>query len=867
MKNIVNFLTLIFLCFSISMSAQQNTNNYDVQYITNSFDKAAQKYNVPVDLLKSISYSETRFSNIIEKPEDRGPNQQPAVYGIMGLRNDDWFGHSLTEGAKIIGASPERVAINEELNIEAAAALLSAIADSLNIDRSNLNNWRPVLEKFSGIPQTDVKPFYSYGVFDAMSKGEKLKGIAIAQHNDITMSQFPDYVSPKVKKQKVRSVQSADYPPAVWEPSPNYYSDSNFHQLFLVVHDTEGPFAGSLSWLRNPNANASAHYIIRSSDGYVVQMVREKYAAWHVNCWNRLMLGVEHEGYVNNPSYFTEAMYKSSSALYRHLAKTYNIPVNRDRIIGHDEHNNQTWVNWVENTWNKQHSNYAFDPTCNSHTDPGPYWNWNHFLNLINTGATRPAVSSFSLSNQKDSVWANQSFSITFDNSMTQSVTENAVKITPSIDGSFSWSNDGHEMTFTPNGFYQHATTYTVTIDTNAFSILNARLDSVYSFSFTTKGSIPLTVANSYPAQNQNDISTTVKVIVNFNTPLVMSSLGGHILFTDSLGKNVAIKNAAYKEEGGKGILTFEPAQSLMEDALYKLTLDSKVQNINGETLGNDYVLNFKTGNTNFVQGIEFDNFESIGGWKNPAYSGSTNGVDTSKSKFEIIFGHNIDGRFSGRLTSVFSDSTGGLCRYYDAAKPNIGNADSNNIFGIWVNGDLSYNYIEFWFYKNSNENVEVKTDTLNWTGWKFLQIPVGNISSSGDVLFNSIVIKQNPNGLDSSQVYVDEAQSTHSITTGLFESNSVKPSQFKLSQNYPNPFNPSTIIEYQIPKNEFVSLKIYDMLGRNVATLVNEQKAAGNYLVQFNTDELPNKLTSGVYFYTLRTGSFVKTKKLILMK
>ncbi len=88
-------------------------------------------------------------------------------------------------------------------------------------------------------------------------------------------------------------------------------------------------------------------------------------------------------------------------------------------------------------------------------------------------------------------------------------------------------------------------------------------------------------------------------------------------------------------------------------------------------------------------------------------------------------------------------------------------------------------------------------------------------------------------------------------------------PSKFALYQNYPNPFNPSTKIKYQIPEVSFVTLKVYDVLGKEVAALVNEEKQAGNYEVEFNAINLP----SGIYFYRLQTGNFVATKKMVLMK
>ena len=85
----------------------------------------------------------------------------------------------------------------------------------------------------------------------------------------------------------------------------------------------------------------------------------------------------------------------------------------------------------------------------------------------------------------------------------------------------------------------------------------------------------------------------------------------------------------------------------------------------------------------------------------------------------------------------------------------------------------------------------------------------------------------------------------------------------FGLDQNYPNPFNPATVINYQLPMNSLVTLKVYDALGREVRMLVNETKKAGTYSATFNG----SKLSCGIYFYTLRAGNFIATKKLTLMK
>jgi hypothetical protein len=102
------------------------------------------------------------------------------------------------------------------------------------------------------------------------------------------------------------------------------------------------------------------------------------------------------------------------------------------------------------------------------------------------------------------------------------------------------------------------------------------------------------------------------------------------------------------------------------------------------------------------------------------------------------------------------------------------------------------------------------------------------------------------------------------SIITGIAkELQNALPKKYSLTQNYPNPFNPSTIINYSVPKAGLVTIKVYNVLGKEMSTLVNEEKTAGNYSVQF----YGNHLSSGVYFYMMQAGGFVQTKKLLLLK
>ncbi|MCL6100551.1 MAG: T9SS type A sorting domain-containing protein [Bacteroidetes bacterium] len=111
---------------------------------------------------------------------------------------------------------------------------------------------------------------------------------------------------------------------------------------------------------------------------------------------------------------------------------------------------------------------------------------------------------------------------------------------------------------------------------------------------------------------------------------------------------------------------------------------------------------------------------------------------------------------------------------------------------------------------------------------------------------------------VDSPYVYIPVIDKT----TGVNLTKSIT-RDYHLSQNYPNPFNPTTTISYQLSAFSRVKLKVYNMLGREVATLVNEEKAPGNYEVKFDG----SNLSSGVYFYRMQVGNFTQTKKFVLLK
>lgn len=159
----------------------------------------------------------------------------------------------------------------------------------------------------------------------------------------------------------------------------------------------------------------------------------------------------------------------------------------------------------------------------------------------------------------------------------------------------------------------------------------------------------------------------------------------------------------------------------------------------------------------------------------------------------------------------------------------------------------------------NSGFNVERKTQNTEWENVGFVE-GHGTTTENQSYSFNDKDLSSGSYSYRLKQVDFDGTFMYHELAETI-EIGSIK--TFALQQNYPNPFNPATTIIYQLPTEGQVSLKIYDMLANEVATLVNEIKTAGEYQVNFNAAAL----SSGIYFYRLQVGNFVETKRMMLMK
>lgn len=142
---------------------------------------------------------------------------------------------------------------------------------------------------------------------------------------------------------------------------------------YVVIHDTESSYASTVAEFQNPFAYVSAHYVVRSSDGHVTQMVPTSDVAWHAGNWyvNSHSVGIENEGLATDPVYYTDALYSSLATLTRYVADRYGVPLDRMHLIGHDQVPGPTAVYQAGMHW-----------------DPGPYFDWARLMQLVGAPIT-----------------------------------------------------------------------------------------------------------------------------------------------------------------------------------------------------------------------------------------------------------------------------------------------------------------------------------------------------------------------------------------------------------------------------------------------------------------------------------------------
>lgn len=395
------------------------------------FEEASAEFDVPVEILQAVAYVESRWRHLVPEPhvdELELPNGRtmtlpnhdapPPAYGVMGLRDDHHFGYSLREAAALIGRTPDELKQSPRLNIRGAAALLQKLSGGAT--RSTpVEEWEDAVALYSGIPQPEIAEIHTYDVLNAIISGRASERFQIRQQEldlervygreklealsapFVTLREADE---PEGGRLRLEPHSSPDYSGALWNAaaSCNYGSGRSESITHVAEHIAQGSYSGTISWFKNCDSNVSAHYVVRSSDGQVTQMVHEKDTAWHVAYHNSYTVGVEHEGYASDCAWYTTALYNGSAKLTQNIADRRGIPRDGtyDASLGWDTELDR-YSKWKI----KGHTNFPTTKSC-----PGACWDWPRFRKLV-LGTWSQIVDNSSTRFSASSNWGTSSYS------------------------------------------------------------------------------------------------------------------------------------------------------------------------------------------------------------------------------------------------------------------------------------------------------------------------------------------------------------------------------------------------------------------------------------------------------------------------
>ncbi|WP_203919208.1 N-acetylmuramoyl-L-alanine amidase [Rugosimonospora africana] len=294
---------------------------------------------------------------------------------------------TLEVAAALTGLDKATLRTDPAANIRGGAAVLARYQRALGAPlSSDPDQWYGAVAEYAGATDADSAQQFADEVFDTIRSGAQRvtddgHPVRLAATAGVPDRSWLDKLGlprlPGSSNLECPKKLSCEWVPAPYQQLSADPTDYGNYDLadrpktqkirYIVIHDTEESFDGSLQLVQDPTY-LGWHYTIRSADGLVAQHIATKNVGWHAGNWyvNSASVGVEHEGYAAQGSWYTEAMYRASAKLVRYLADKLDIPLDRQHIIGHDNVPGITPAN-----------------VASMHWDPGPYWDWAHYFDLL----------------------------------------------------------------------------------------------------------------------------------------------------------------------------------------------------------------------------------------------------------------------------------------------------------------------------------------------------------------------------------------------------------------------------------------------------------------------------------------------------
>ena len=326
--------------------------------------RVAESQGVPQDLILALAWHESSLG----EPTEVHHGEAPREFGWLGLSAEE-----VADAAALTGLGEGEIRDDRGANLIAGAALLRELAEDAGAQpnpRRPDASWWSAVTAWNGEAEAWANDEYALDVYATLQDGLDVLA-ASGERVVISPWELPDledielHEAPASDQDEFSGVRGypgrARYLPA---SSSNYsYRPGGTSAIRRVVmHTTEGSYNSAISWFRNPNAQVSAHYVVRRSDGQVTQMVPDDMKAWHACSANTDTIGIEQEGHASSASTWTPQLVESSARLTGWLVRKYHIPADRQHIVSHGE---------VQPSY------------CDYRYDPGPHFPWGRFMRKV----------------------------------------------------------------------------------------------------------------------------------------------------------------------------------------------------------------------------------------------------------------------------------------------------------------------------------------------------------------------------------------------------------------------------------------------------------------------------------------------------
>ena len=328
---------------------------------TELLQAAAERYDVPLDLLTVMAWKQTGFLVPEVEPFAEEEGHGPPVFGLLGLELQQLPSAAYTAGFRL-----DEVRTYHSAATFAAAARLAERAGGADpgvVDAA----WWASAASFTNRDELWLNHAFAFDVFAMLQRGlsaldEEGEPVVVPQRLIEGLEEVAYVRPPGVRGESFSGV--TDFPGTdAWTPAHSSNQSSRSASIQRVVlHTTEGSYGSAINWFRNSVSNVSSHYVLRRSDGHVTQMVRDNRKSWHACNNNNDTIGIEHEGQSFNASQWTPQLLESSAQLTAWLVQEYAIPVDRDHIVGHGE---------------------IQPSSCAGRSDPGPYFPWDAYMERV----------------------------------------------------------------------------------------------------------------------------------------------------------------------------------------------------------------------------------------------------------------------------------------------------------------------------------------------------------------------------------------------------------------------------------------------------------------------------------------------------